>query len=243
MREFLARGESLYRVDMEALSRVQPDLIITQDLCHVCAASPGDLSEALGRLAPQPQVLSLIPRTLTDVFGDIWRVGQATNRQVKADRLVAELEARVRRVEEAIAGVENHPRVLCLEWLDPPFVAGHWVPEMVERAGGRDVLGKAGEPSRRVDWPNVVASQPEVIFVMPCGYDRAETVAEFRTTRLPPGWADLPAVKAGRVFALEATSYFSRPGPRLVAGLELLAKLLHPDAVSVPIPEGAVTRL
>lgn len=241
--EFLARGESLYQVDLEALVRAHPDLIVTQDLCHVCAASPGDLGEALTRLPRRPHVLSLTPRTLTDVFGDIRRVGESTGRAAEAARLVADLEAQVARVEQAGASASTRPRVLCLEWLNPPFIGGHWVPEMVERAGGVDVLGRAGEPSRRVDWETILASRPDVVVVMPCGYGLEETVAEFRATQLPPGWADLPAVKAQRVFAVDANSYFSRPSPRLVTGLRVLAALLHPDRVaSLPVA-GAVMPL
>ncbi|MBI2955794.1 MAG: cobalamin-binding protein [Acidobacteria bacterium] len=225
--EFVARGESLYRVDLQALAALQPDLIITQDLCHVCAASPGDLVDALARLPCPPQVLSLSPRTLAEVLGDIRRLGEATERGAAAEKLVAELEERIRRVEEAVASAKQRPRVACLEWLDPPYVAGHWVPEMVEKAGGVDALGRVGEPSRRVSWEEVLTSRPDVIVVMPCGYRLAQTVAECRGVRFPPGWDALPAVRAGRVFAVDANSYFSRPGPRLVRGLQLLASVLH----------------
>lgn len=236
---FLARGESLYRVDLEALAQASPDLVITQDLCHVCAASPGDLAEALARLPKPPQVLSLTPRTLGEVLTDIKRVGEATRRAAEAARLVADLEGHIKRVEAAVRAAGARPRALCLEWLDPPFVAGHWVPEMVARAGGVDVLGQIGKPSRRVDWATILASQPEVIFVMPCGYGLEQTVAEYRVTKLPPEWARLPALKERRVFALNANSYFSRPGPRLVKGVALLAALLHADRALPPLPPGS----
>lgn len=238
VREFIARGESLYRVDMEELERLAPDLILTQDLCHVCAASPGDLGEALARLPHPPQILSLTPGTLDDVFADIQRVAEATGTQEEAARLLAELHQRLARVGQAVAGAARHPRVLCLEWLTPPYVGGHWVPGMVERAGGVDVLGRAGEPSRRVDWEEVLASQPEVVVVMPCGYNLSQTVSEFQKTPLPAGWAALPAVKNHHVYAVNADSYFSRPGPRLVTGVEVLVQLLHPEQSSCTPPPG-----
>ena len=243
VRESVAAGESLYRVDLDVLAQLQPDLILTQDLCHVCAASPGDLPDALARLAHRPQVLSLSPRTLDDVFADIRRVGEATGRSEAAAGLLSELERTVARVEEqaaqALAAGARRPRVLSLEWLDPPYIGGHWVPEMIARAGGFDVLGQIGEPSRRVAWEEVFAAQPEVLLLMPCGYGCAQVAEEFRRTELQPEWAQLPAVTAGRVFALDANSFFSRPGPRLVTGLALLAKLFHPQRVDFDPPSGS----
>jgi iron complex transport system substrate-binding protein len=241
--DFVSRGESLYRVDIDKLAELDPDLIVTQDLCQVCAASPGDLVDALSRLRRRPQVLSLTPNTMTEVFADIGRVGEATGRTAVADELTAALESTVARTEEAVAKANTRPRVLCLEWLDPPYVGGHWVPEMVARAGGTDVLGRPGQRSRRVTWEDVLGTKPEVIVVMPCGYDLAETVAEFRGTKLPAGWNTLPAVQAGRVFAVDASSYFSRPGPRLARGFELLAGLLHPGRAASVTPAESVQPL
>lgn len=243
VRDFLARGESLYRVDMDALARLQPDLIVTQDLCHVCAASPDDLPAALAALARPPQVVTLAPRTLAEVWNDIRKVGEAAGRAAAAERLVEELQQRVAAVEEAVAEAPARPRVLCLEWLDPPFVGGHWVPEMVERAGGQDVLGRAGEPSFSLDWEKVLASQPEVVIVLPCGYGLAGVVDEFKSARLPAGWKELPAVRAGRLYAVDASRYFSRPGPQLATGVELLGKLLHPDRISASVPDEALACL
>ena len=240
VRDFVAAGESLYRVDVDILAQLNPDLILTQDLCHVCAASPGDLPDALARLAHRPQVLSLNPRTLADVWADIKRVGEATGCADAAARLLAELESAVERVEtqvaRALAAGARQPRVLSLEWLDPPYVGGHWVPEMIARAGGLDVLGQMGEPSRRVTWEEISAAQPEVVLVMPCGYDCTRAVEEFRRAELPRAWAELAAVTAGRVLALDANSFFSRPGPRLATGLALLAKLFHPQRIEF-VPE------
>ena len=241
--EFVSRGESLYKVDLEALERIQPDLIITQDLCHVCAASPGDLGTSLAALPRAPRVLSLSPRTLADVWNDIRTVGQATGQGSQAEALVEELESRVGAVERAVKGVTNRPRVVCLEWLSPPFIAGHWVPEMVERAGGMDLMGRVGEPGFRTDWDKVLGAQPDVVVVMPCGYHLDETVEEFHHMRLPPAWNELPAVLTRRVFAVDASSYFSRPGPRLADGVEILAHLCHPDRAPVPPAADAVERL
>lgn len=241
--DFVARGESLCQVDMEKLEALAPDLILTQDLCHVCAASPGDLAGALSRLPLRPRILCLTPQTLTDVFADIRRVGEASGRAKASERLVAELEESVAEVEQAVAGVLERPRVLCLEWLNPPYVGGHWGPDMVERAGGTDVLGRTGEPSRRVTWESVLDSNPEVIVVMPCGYDLEQTVSQFRHTDLPPGWDQLSAVRAGKVFAVDATSYFSRPGPRLALGLRVLAHILHPKRIPLASLSGSMAKL
>jgi iron complex transport system substrate-binding protein len=226
VREFLERGESLYSADMDALCALQPDLIVTQDLCHVCAATPDDLGAALGRLAVQPRVLTLNPHSLADVSADIRSVGAATGRAPQADSVVAEFEDRIAAVERAVASLPRK-RVVCLEWLDPPYAAGHWVPEMVERAGGADVLGHAGKPASRMDWDTILAARPEVIVVMPCGYSLDQAVAEFRQLALPPGWGDIRAVRNGCVFLVEASGYFSRPGPRLAAGVEILAEAIH----------------
>lgn len=242
--EFMARGESLYQIDSDKLREVKPDLILTQDLCHVCAASPGDLKEALERLdTSRPQVLSLNPNRLAEVWQDILTVGRAACRAREAGELVASLEARVRRIEEATSQVSRRPRVACLEWLDPPFVAGHWVPEMIAKAGGEDVLGRAGEPGFRSEWAKVYEGHPEIIVVAPCGYHLAETVKEFRGMRFPAGWDALPAVKNRKVFAVDASSYFSRPGPRLATGVEILGELIHPEAVHVELPPASFALL
>lgn len=226
VREFLARGESLYSVDFELLRAIEPDLIVTQDLCHVCAATPDDLAAALARLGRQPRVVTLNPHSLADVCSDIRAVGEATGHVEQAKTLIAAFESGVAGVERSVVGFDR-PRVLCLEWLDPPYVAGHWVPEMVERAGGIDVLGHAGKPSFRVDWETALATRPEVIVVMQCGYSLAVADAEFRSLPRPERWNDLPAVRDGRVFVVEASGYFSRPGPRLLTGLQLLADAIH----------------
>jgi iron complex transport system substrate-binding protein len=215
-------GQSLYRLDVAKLREIGPDLIVTQDLCHVCAASPADLGAVLAQLPAVPEVIALSPRTLADVWGDILRVGQATGREREASRIVRGIEDRIRAIQEA-RREGDPPRVLCLEWLDPPFVAGHWVPEMVALAGGIDVLGRAGEPGYEVDWPAAIASAPEVVLVMPCGYHKPEVEEELRKILFPARWQSMPAVRNGRVFAVDASAYFSRPGPRLVEGIAVMA--------------------
>lgn len=226
VREFLARGESLYSVDFERLRSIEPDLIVTQDLCHVCAATPEDLGAALARLDRQPEIVTLNPHSLAGVCSDIRTLGDVTGRCEQADALIFEFEAKIAAVERNVAGIDR-ARVLCLEWLDPPYVAGHWVPEMVARAGGIDVLGHAGKPSFRVPWEAIFALQPEVIVIMPCGYRLEDGEKEFRNLLFPAAWQDLPAVRSGRVFVVEASGYFSRPGPRLAEGMEILASAIH----------------
>jgi iron complex transport system substrate-binding protein len=215
-------GQSLYRLDVAKLREIGPDLIVTQDLCHVCAASPADLGAVLAQLPAVPEVIALSPRTLADVWGDILRVGQATGREREASRIVRGIEDRIHAIQEA-RREGDPPRVLCLEWLDPPFVAGHWVPEMVALAGGIDVLGRAGEPGYEVDWPAAIGSAPEVVLVMPCGYHKAEVEEELRKILFPARWQSMPAVRNGRVFAVDASAYFSRLGPRLVEGIAVMA--------------------
>jgi iron complex transport system substrate-binding protein len=230
--EQVGRGEPLYSLDAEGIRTLAPDLILTQDLCRVCAVPSGQVEEALSRFgAPTAEVLSLDPHSLEDVLAGVLEVGRRAGVAERADELVEQLRGRVAAVEEAARPLPPVP-TLTLEWSDPPFVGGHWVPEMVERAGGRHLLAAAGEPSRRVTWDEVAAAGPEVVVFMPCGYGLASAVEE---------GAPL-AHLAERVFAVDASSYFSRPGPRLVDGLEVMAWALHPDAFPEP-PPGMITRL
>jgi iron complex transport system substrate-binding protein len=239
----IANGESIYLVDSEMLVRIAPDLIVTQDLCHVCTASPDDLAGALTRLPKRPKVLSLTPHTLADVWGDIRRVGDATHRRREAQGLTLALEQRVAAIEMRAASAATKPRVLCLEWLDPFYVGGHWVPEMVARAGGEDVLGTEGKPSVRVTAEQIAASRAGVIVVMPCGYHTERVAAEWPTFQPPAGWGDLPAVQSGEIYAVDANSYFSRPGPRLADGIAILAALLHPEIPVSGLPANSFRKL
>ncbi len=238
--ECAATGESLYRVKAELMEELRPDLIITQELCDVCAVSMSHLLSSVQTLSSQPRVVSLTPHTLEDVWTDIESVGEATGMADKARALTAALREQIEGVKRGAC--RSGQRVACLEWLNPPFNAGHWVPEIVALAGGVDVLGIVGSDSVRMGWEDVLAAQPEVVVIMPCGYDLEAAVAEFRTTPLPNGWAQLPAVRSGRVFAVNATAYFSRPGPRLAIGAQIMAALLS-DTVDESLPAASWARL
>jgi|SRR5579871_2725352 iron complex transport system substrate-binding protein len=233
VREYVERGESLYAVDSEALQALAPDLIITQDLCHVCAASPDDLATALAKFDARPEVLCLNPQDLGDVWRDILWVGEETGRGFQAERLLHDIGERLgalqERIEAAPSAHEPIPRVVFLEWLQPIYVGGHWVPEMIELVGGQDVFGTKRTPSFRITMEDVIDAAPDIVLVAPCGYTAQQATEEFRGMNFPSGWHDIPAVRNGQVYALEANSYFSRPGPRLVTGLEILAKVLHPQ--------------
>ena len=235
VREVTGRGEALYRLDEERLAPLAPDLIVTQALCAVCAVSYDDVRAVAERLPSRPRVISLDPETLDEVLDDLPRLAQAAGERSSGERLHRELSARLADIREATAGRER-PRVAALEWLDPVYVGGHWVPEMIALAGGEDVLGQAGGRSQVVGWDELAASEPEVVVVMPCGLYADEAAAQARA------YADrLEAVGARAVFAVDAASSFSRPGPRLVDGTELLAHLLHPERVQPPAGLGSLS--
>lgn len=221
---------SLYALDAELLEKLGPDLILTQGLCDVCAVSTNLVERAVARMKGEPEILTVNPTSLRDVLDDAVRIGDALGRGDETREKVAALARRFAGVEGAVA-VLPRPRVGCIEWLDPPFSAGHWVPEMVGIAGGEEVFARPREPSRRLSWDEVFEAAPEVLVLMPCGFDADRAIEEARRV-LPglPGWGDLPAVREGRVWAVDANSYFSRPAPRLVDGVEILARLLHPEA-------------
>jgi iron complex transport system substrate-binding protein len=241
--ELVARGESIYAVDADLLASLAPDLIVTQDLCHVCAASPDDLATALSRFSRPPRVLTLTPHSLDDVWQDIIRAGEATDTRPRAETLAAELKARVQAVASMSTQPAVRPLVVCLEWLDPFYVGGHWVPEMVAIAGGEDVLGRAGRPSFKVSADDVAQSNADVIVVMLCGHDAKRNAKEFQTTTIPSNWESLPAIRNRRIFAVDANSQFSRPGPRLADGVGLLAHLFNPRNCQSPVPAAAYVKL
>jgi iron complex transport system substrate-binding protein len=234
VREFSAHGESVYSVDAEALHSLSPDLIVTQDLCHVCAASPEDLAAVLTNFESKPEVLSLNPLDLGDVWRDILLVGEQTFHPHAAEKLIESIGEKLGVLEQKIQSADDkqqgadRPAVAFLEWLQPIYAGGHWVPGMIDFAGGRDVFGEPSRPSFRVTLDDVVAAQPDVLIAAPCGYTAAQAREEYSSIDFAVGWQDIPAVRNGRVYALDASNYFSRPGPRLVIGLEILAKLLHP---------------
>lgn len=237
--EHLTDAGSIYSLDVKLLEELKPDLILTQGICDVCAVSLGIVEREAARLPKTPRVLSMNPVSLDGVLDVTVEVGDAVGRGAEARTKVAALRERLTRVEETVAGLPR-PRVGCIEWLDPPFSAGHWVPEMVRFAGGEELFAEAGKPSGRLAWREVFEAAPEVLVLMPCGFDAARAAREARVLPGLPGWFDLPAVKGGRVWAVDANSHFSRPAPRLVEGVEILARLLHPEAFSdVPEPEDA----
>jgi iron complex transport system substrate-binding protein len=227
VRERTGRGEALYELDEPTLRRLEVDLIVTQAVCEVCAVSVDDVRAVAERLPTRPKVISLDPATLGEVLADIPRLADTAGAQAAGARLAEEAAARIEAVEEAVEGAPR-ARVVALEWLDPVYVGGHWVPQMIELAGGGDVLGRPGERSRTADWAELDAAMPDVAVVMPCGYYVEQAAAEAVRHR-----ERLAALRA-RVVAVDAAAYFSRPGPRLVDGIELLGHLLHPDRVPAP---------
>ncbi len=235
VRERTQAGRALYELDEPRLAELGVDLIVTQAVCEVCAVSFDDVVAAAGRLPQRPRVLSLDPSTLADVLADIPRLATAAGAERAGRELLADAEARIAAVEAAVAGAPR-PRVAAIEWLDPLFVGGHWVPRMIELAGGEDVLGSAGAKSTTVEWDDLAAARPDVVVSMPCGYGTERAAEE------TVGWADRLAPLDARVVAVDASSYFSRPGPRLVDGVELLGHLLHPGRVPAP-PPGRWTEL
>jgi iron complex transport system substrate-binding protein len=223
VKERTLAGESIYELDLEELHDLRPDLIVTQALCSVCAVSYDDVRAVAEEIDTHPQVISLDPHTVGEVLGDARTLAQATDRKDAAVELVREAASRIDRVRVAVRGARR-PRVAALEWLDPPFAAGHWTPQLIEYAGGEDVLGFAGEQSEERSWAEVAAGQPDIVVVMPCGYDAEIAHREAEMHR-----DELSALGAGEVVAVDAAAYFSRPGPRIVEGLELLAHILHPE--------------
>jgi len=223
VRELTEQGQAIYELDEDALRRARPDLIVTQALCAVCAVSYDDVKTVAERLDPVPEVLSLDPHTLGEVLGDVRTLAAATDAEDAGAALLEDAAARIDRIRRAVADAPP-VRVAALEWLEPVFVAGHWTPQLIEYAGGVDVLGMPGEHSERRTWEEVAAAAPEVVVAMPCGYDAERAAEEARAYG-----DELRALGARRVVAVDAAAYYSRPGPRLLDGLELLAHVLHPD--------------
>lgn len=240
--ERLRRGETLYMVDEALLGAIAPDLIVTQSLCQVCAPSGNEVVQVLRALPTRPEILWLSPTSLIDIEDNIRSLGETTGASAAAERLIASGRARIEHVSRAVAGADRRPRVFCMEWIDPIYCSGHWVPEMVELAGGVDALGRRHSDSVRITWDAVRQWAPEVLILMPCGFDLEHAVAQVPQLVERPGWSDLPAVQSGRVYAVDANAYFARPGPRVITGVELLAHLLHPDLVAWRGPDDAFCR-
>lgn len=229
-------GKSTYIVEIEKLKKASPDIIITQGLCEVCAVSGNEVVDAARELGSMPDIVSLEPKTVDEILESFITVGKATNRKSEAENLCEKLDKRLNRLKSRLEIEDDRPRVFCLEWFEPPYVGGHWVPEMVELAGGEPVLGKKGEPSFRVDWDDVLKTLPKFTVVMPCGYDIDKSLNEMDCLLSVVQWHKLPSTRKGHVYLVDANSYFSRPGPRIVSGIEILAKILHPDLAEDEIP-------
>ena len=236
VRETVGRGAPLYELDRERLELLGPDLIVTQAVCEVCAVSFDDVVAVAATLPSRPQVISLDPLTLEEVLADITRLGEATGAQAAAAALHDDAVTRLGAVRSATSNAPR-PRVLALEWLDPPFVGGHWVPQMIDIAGGLDPFGEAGQRSRTATWEELAAGRVDVALVMPCGYGTDGSVHEAQARR-----PQIESLGARRVVAFDASAYFSRPGPRLVTGVELLAHVLHPDRAERPAQFTAAVR-
>jgi iron complex transport system substrate-binding protein len=231
---------SIYELDEESMRELKPDLVITQELCDVCAVSYKIVDNAVRMFETDTRVVSLEPNTIADIFGNIRTVGALTGKESEADSVVRGLQSRLDAVSKALTGVVKRPRTLMLEWLEPPFAPGHWVPEQVEIAGGDHAFGRSGQPSVTTTAGEIRAYSPEVIVLIPCGYYKQDILRQLPQSQLPDGWSDLPAVRAGEVWAVDATSYFSRPGPRVVRGVEILAHILHPEVFGDPSEADAV---
>jgi iron complex transport system substrate-binding protein len=241
--DLLRSKQSLYALNDELFKASEPDLILTQSLCDVCALDYNEVVQAARSLRQDPTIVSLDPHCLADILNDVLRIGEATDRTRQAESLVQQLKHRIEAVRDRTARAASQPRVACLEWFDPLYIAGHWVPEMIQIAGGNDILATAGNPSFKIEWDAVIASLPEILILMPCGFDLDRAVRESSLLKNRADWEMLPAVRDGRVFAVSGADYFSRPGPRLVDGLEILSQVIHPELFPTPISSDLVKRV
>ena len=241
--ERMGSGQSLYQVDENLLRELKPNVILTQNLCQVCAPSGNELTAALKLLDLKPEIVWMSPHSIGEIFGNIRELGQAIGRSAQAEEVIAAARARLERVADITKKASRRPRVFCLEWVEPYYCCGHWVPEMIEIAGGQDALGRKGADSVRIPWSEIEAWSPEILIVSPCGFGVERAVEQARRLLQQPGWSELPAVRDGQVFAMDANAYFARPGPRVVDGVELLAHLFHPELCEWHGPENAFQRV
>ena len=236
--ERMHNGDSLYQIDEDLLRKLSPDLILTQNLCQVCAPSGNEVSQVLQTLENRPQILWLTPRSIAEIFQNLRDLAKTTDRELEAQTIIDDCNSRIDRLKTFAAQVNKQPRVFCMEWLDPVYACGHWVPELVKLAGGEDALGREGGESVRISWEQIVEYSPEVIVIMPCGFNLQQTMKEIwnsfgKYSRTKSSYVqtffELDAVRNGRVFGVDANSYFARPGPRVIEGAELLAQIIHPE--------------
>ena len=229
VRALVENGLSVYEVDAEALQKIKPDVILTQDQCEVCAVSLADVEQAVcSWVDSRPEIVSLRPHTMEDVYRDIERVGDAIGRAAEAKALVARMKARIVEIERAVTG-RVRPRLAFIEWVDPPMSGGHWMPELISDAGGINLFGEKGAPSPWITWKELAAADPDVILVAPCGYDIPTTEREMKPLARYELWQNLRALRTGEVYVADGNAFFNRPGPRLVESAEILAEILHPD--------------
>ena len=243
VREKLQSEKALYTLNMEILQQVKPELIVTQALCDVCAVAEHEVNEAACVLPENPEVINLEPNCLEDVFGCIERVAVAAQCEEAANRYIAELRRRVEAVRQRSMLVKSRPTVMLLEWIDPPFSAGHWSPELIELGGGTEVIGVAGQRSVTTCWSDIISADPEMLMIACCGFNVERTLQDLPILRSYTGWKSLRCVRNQRVFVVDGSAYFSRPGPRLVDSLEILANALHPEIHALPNGLPAAIRL
>jgi len=242
-REVEKRGGDIYEIDEKLLEELKPDLILTQELCAVCAVSYTKVKEAAKVLDADTKIVSLEPNNLEEIIDNIRLVGKITGKTSEAEELASRLSQRIDKVKEKTRKVQYRPRVFFMEWLEPPWAGGHWIPQMADYAGGLEGLGNLGRPSQKISWNRVVDYQPEIIVLSPCGFDLKGVKAESHVLASYPGWDKIPAYKNSRIYAVNASAYFSRPGPRVVDGLELLAHIIHPELFPENPPDDSMERL
>jgi iron complex transport system substrate-binding protein len=229
VRRSLCENDTIYTIDEPLLRKVQPDVILTQRLCDVCAVGYGTVAKLAQTLPGPPEIVNLEPTSLADIFDDIRRVAAACDVRERAEKLIGNLSERVENVRERAARIPDRRRCFLMEWVDPPFSSGHWGPELVEIAGGHDPLGRKHQPSAQIEWQQVLDARPEIIVLALCGYDIDRARSDYELLRRFPGFGSIPAADSGQVYAVDASAYFARPGPRIVDSLEILAGILHPS--------------
>ncbi len=240
VRETLSSTGTLYRMDEALLRRLKPEVILTQRLCDVCAVDYGSVAAFAATLPGPPRVVNLEPSSLADIFEDIRRVAHALGVSEKADHSIQQLRERVLAVQELLNQIGHRPKCFLMEWIDPPFCSGHWGPELVELAGGSDPLGLKGRDSTRITWQSVVDAQPEIMVLACCGFAKERTIEDLPILQGYPGYSELPAVRNRRVYVVDGSAYFSRPGPRIVDSLEILAEIIHPEVFRGSFPDRGV---
>src|SRR5262245_56040762 len=238
VRHALHKNGTLYNIDESLLRKLQPDLILTQKLCDVCAVGYGTVAKLAQTLPGPPRVVNLEPTSLADIFNNIRRVADACDVRERAEKLIATLSKRVENVRKRAARIPDRPRCFVMEWVDPPFCSGHWGPELVEIAGGQDLLGRKHQPSAQIEWQQVLNARPEIIVLALCGYDIDRARRDYELLRRFPGFDSIPAAASGQVHVVNASAYFARPGPRIVDSLKILAGLLHPREFSEFVSRG-----